>query len=497
MEIDRLSATIRRRSPWEGIDLGFAMARRWFLPLWSLWWATALPVTVVAVALLHDHPTLATFVVWWLKPLYEPLLLVWLSRRLFGEPLRFGASLRAWREVLPPRLLPNLLWRRFSPNRSFFMPVSHLEGLKGKARHKRLGVLSRNHSAGSWLTVVGAHIEAILNLSFLAVVLFLVPQELLPDDLWQLFMEEDPRINWLTNAFWLLAISLMAPFYVAGGFGLYLARRTALEAWDIELAFRRMQPRFKGVRRAAAAVVGALAIALAGVPAERAFAAADPAESLSAERARVLIEEVLAHEDFGQRKRVTRWEYVGGGEDEAKEPQGRPRDRQWVSWLAQTLEIALWLGGAALLVWAVTRLLQVVKWLPAPPGRPAGRGGAPTVLFGLAVTPESLPEDIAATVQGMVAAGQLRPAMGLLYRATLAHLIHDRHLRIPDSATEGECRRMVQRTCPAEEAAFFGRLTRTWAGTAYGHRLPQAQEVTVLCQRWQGLYGAPQGGQDG
>ena len=51
---------------------------------------------------------------------------------------------------------------------------------------------------------------------------------------------------WLQFAFnavaW-LATMLIEPFYVGAGFGLYLNRRTEIEAWDIEIVLRRLRAR--------------------------------------------------------------------------------------------------------------------------------------------------------------------------------------------------------------------------------------------------------------
>jgi hypothetical protein len=225
MQLDQMSANIRSRTAWEGVDLGFAMARQWFLPLWGLWWMTAIPVILLALLVLHEWPVIAAIVVWWLKPLYEPLQLFWLSRRLFGEQLSLRETLGQWRRMILPRLFSNLTLRRFSPNRSFYMPVSHLEGLRGKERLKRLDVLSGDSSAGIWLTIVGAHIEIALTYSLVILVFYLIPDEVLQDSLWQMLEKEDATVIWLGNAAWLLAMSIFAPFYVAGGFSLYLTRR--------------------------------------------------------------------------------------------------------------------------------------------------------------------------------------------------------------------------------------------------------------------------------
>jgi hypothetical protein len=38
MDLSRTAADTRPRAPMESIDLGFALARTWFLPLWACWW---------------------------------------------------------------------------------------------------------------------------------------------------------------------------------------------------------------------------------------------------------------------------------------------------------------------------------------------------------------------------------------------------------------------------------------------------------------------------
>jgi hypothetical protein len=57
-----------------------------------------------------------------------------------------------------------------------------------------------------------------------------------------------------------LATTLIEPFFVGAGFGLYLNRRTEIEAWDVEMALRRLRERLGG----AAPLL--LALILLGVP---------------------------------------------------------------------------------------------------------------------------------------------------------------------------------------------------------------------------------------
>ncbi len=75
-----MAVRVRPRTAWEGIDLGFVMARNWFLPLWTLWLMTGLPLGLALYLLVGESVWLAMLLAWWLKPLYEPPLLFWLSR---------------------------------------------------------------------------------------------------------------------------------------------------------------------------------------------------------------------------------------------------------------------------------------------------------------------------------------------------------------------------------------------------------------------------------
>ena len=59
-----------------------------------------------------------------------------------------------------------------------------------------------------------------------------------------------------------MAVTTIEPFYVAGGFSLYLNRRTLLEGWDIELELRRCAARFTNARTGTAVLAGATLVAL-------------------------------------------------------------------------------------------------------------------------------------------------------------------------------------------------------------------------------------------
>ncbi len=137
---------------------------------------------------------------------------------MFGEAPGLGEVLRRTLSIVRPQLFANLTWRRFNPNRSFNMPVAVLEQLKGKERKQRIAVLGRGQHAGTWLTIVGIHFETLLELSFMVLLIVMLPEELRWVDMESFILTPGSLEEWLQHIGSLLAMSLIAPFYVAGGF---------------------------------------------------------------------------------------------------------------------------------------------------------------------------------------------------------------------------------------------------------------------------------------
>lgn len=487
MDLSRVAVVLRPRTPWEAVDLGFAMAHRWFLRLWGLWLCSAVPVYLAALALLPASTWLVpTLVVWWLKPLYEPPLLYWASRATFGEALTWREMRQSWWQTVQPGLISNLTWRRFNPFRSFHMAVMVLEGLRGRERRERMRVLGRNQHAAAWLTMLGLAFETVLELSFIVLVVLMIPDELRWADEWMLAFDSGGFSLMLGELGALVAMSLMAPFYISAGLSLYMNRRSSLEGWDIELGFRRiLSARAKPSSARATAAACALACVLgAGTTDVRAGDAPD------AEKAGAVISDVLEHPDFGRERTDTFWQYVGNGDQQREAPGWFGA---WVEWLVDVLqgffkgfaalsEVVLWVAVGVALVW-------VIGWAVANRGRAAPprrrhdrRAGAR--LLELDVSPESLPADIPGAARELLDGGDLRGALSLLYRGMLSRFVHDNHLRIDESATEGECLKLVSRTRPAAEKIYFADLTREWMAMAYAHRPPDGETVRILCNQW-------------
>ncbi|KRW70752.1 hypothetical protein AO741_05455 [Pseudomonas sp. TTU2014-105ASC] len=511
MQLSDSSVSIRPRSPWEALDLGTLLARRHAPLLMASWAAITLPVFGLISLLLWQHPSLALLLFWWLKPLYERMPLHILSKALFGQTPDFRESLKAFPRLLRPQWFASLTWRRLSMTRSFDLPVQQLEGLDGKARRQRLITLNlRNGRAASWLTIVGVHLEGALWLGLLGVLYFLLPAQLVQRWNWEDLLGLSGEWLWfehLSNLLYVLVLIVWEPIYVACGFSLYLNRRTHLEAWDIELAFRRLRQRLLGAIPALL-----LACSLLLWPADDAAWAAPTSQPdelqlgpddgrllhqpLTSEASRQQIKELLDQPPFQHRETVTRWRL--GDADDAQQPGALARlierllqgGSLWhgLENLAQALEVLLWAVLAALValvLWRYRDWLQTFGGRVRLPRR--RRSPSPTQLFGLDVAPESLPSDIPGEVERLWQHAP-RAALALLYRGLLSRLLHDFQLPLKAAYTEGEVLQHVHQLQHEALSRFAEHLTRHWQAQAYGHQPASQAARDQLCGDWRALF---------
>lgn len=504
MDLSRISAEPRLRSGWDAIDLGFVMARCWYRQLFLVW---AIPVAVcyLLLTLLPFETAFIPFLItWWLKPLWDRLPLMMGSRLLFGEPVGVWQTLKQGRSFIFKDWFAWLTWRRFSPSRSFDMPVTLLEGLKGEQRASRLGVLHiRAYNNATWLTIVGWHVESIL-LSGMLFFLYLLLPEGIQFEWWDWSADQIP--GWLDALFYglgCLSMMLFAPFYTMAGFSLYISRRMELEAWDIEIRFRHLlerQTRGKGIAAGLAALVLAPAL-LIGSPEALAIEEGEP---LHAQSSKTLIKEVLAGEDFHKMVEDKGWR-LKGREDNVEGVEPLP---DWFIYLvelyeslqdslgfladinlAQLLEILMWCFFLGLVGYLIYRYRSAIAGLlDIDSSADQVEEEVAQVLFGLDVRSESLPDDVPGEVLALWEQGKHREALGLLYRSSLSRLIHDHAMRFYDGHTEEECLVIVKRQAAPTLADYMQQLTRHWQRLAYAHREPEGDDVKALCEQWPGVF---------
>jgi hypothetical protein len=459
-----IAVELRPRSAWEAIDLGLAMLQRW-------WRAVLLPhalvlagvATVAAGAGAWLGKTWVAFLIlWWFKPLYDRVVLHVLARAVFGEQPGTRAVFAAAREWLGSGLLTYLLFRWWPDMaRSFTLPVRQLEGQRGRGARERLALLGRRTRASAvWLTIVCLHFEAVLYWSLQLVATMLVPAKALEG---RGFIEafSGEGWTWWHVAAYAAAVFVLEPFYVAGGFALYLNRRTLLEGWDLEVALRRIAERHAAL---AAAVLIAVGCALAPNPS---YAQKDPKKEIA---------EVLKAPEFPHERDTMRWM----PRDRSSQPSaGRPSFAVG-EWLALAARALLWAVIGAAIVFLVLKLYRA---LPRFSAAPREEYRPPEALFGLALAPESLPADVAAAASALAQEGKLREALALLYRGSLSQLVHRRGVRLLASHTELE----VLGLAPAETSRYLQALIDAWRACAYARRPPAAGSVEALAQGYRSL----------
>ena len=518
MQLERQQVVLRRRRSVEAIDLGFAMLRRWAAPILRAWVIGVLPPIVVIGVLLVDHAWLAVLVLMWLAPVLERAPLFVLSRALFGEQVGWGALLRAVPGLWGRRLPTDLLLLRFSLHRSMLAPVAMLEQLRGGALWRRRAALGRGQLVAAvgllafcWAAELGAWAG-----------LFSLVWSFLPDsplyDLSLMFDEDVPTPPWFATLLlgtWAAASSLTRLLYAAGGFGLYLNRRTEAEGWDVELRFRRL------AQRVSAAAGGALCllVALGGLgraqaqpiepvydvdpdvvfdaqvsdelveglelpelqpldPPEAPIEAGDMPSGVPAELAPTLTE-VLARPEMGAEEEQTRWKLRKTWDFGWEWPKPDERSPEWMVLFVELVGQVIQLLVALIVVLVVAFGLYYLVRLRGAPGAARRLRAEAAALEGETTpAPEAGPalDTLGREALRLLEAGQPEAALALLYRGSVGLLVEG-GLAIEDSATEGEVLRAARRGLPEGPLAYFRGLTLRWQTVAYAH---QAVDIEAL-----------------
>lgn len=524
MDLENAIGVLRPRRPWEAIDFGWLVGRRLYKDLWSAWALVAFPLCFALIATNWSRPWVAVAMLWLLRPIMDTPLLFVLSRGLFGQPSGLKALWPELRGVLWGELGWRLTLRRLDSYRSYRLPIGMLEGLRGRHRRERVRVLMQRQGAqAAEFTQVCLALELIVMMGLFGLVFLMLPEALHPD--WLLFFDDElwsvPRWGRFVFLGQVVAMTVVQPLYVAGGFGLYLNRRTLLEGWDIQLAFRRL------ARRAAnlgAATLLALTLVLS-VAVPTAFAEdveagefeafeddgldqggvegggterwVEGAEEIDApsldEPASVLgeldgdlqeqIDTILEHEEFGWDEPSTVWQRRQPAEN------APPILGFLGSLLGQLAEVLLWIAALSALGFLLLWLARASRVASLPQSAPARE--LPTELMGFDVRPESLPDNVQGAARALLEAGNRIEALSLLYRAALARLVHGYQLTLEDGATENDCVRAVR--AASGPTRWFESLTRAWQSEAYAHRPLQVEAIGELIDEWTLAIETPEG----
>lgn len=499
-DIRNLSVLPRPRSAWQAMDAGFTLARAHFLPLVLMWLGFSLPVFAIClfIQLWFDLPYML-FVWWWFKPLYELPILFFLSRAVFSENLSVTAAWKLSLKHFWTLFKTYLTLARCSTARAMTYSVVFLEALPRKQRAGRISTLCAVKTRHYLLMLACLHIEYILAYAIITLVGVLFFSSALAEFQWEFLFEslDDPTFQaWMAGASitTLIAAALVAPFYVAGGFLIYINRRMQLEAWDIEHRFRDIKPRAIKSSVIAGVLLTPLLFGTADpamaqdktlaqdttveqrktMPEERAESIMTPASAKAA------INEILQHKDFGYTK--TRTVPVLKERDEDEDDEERESlDLSFLeglvdamSSMATIFKIVLWTAVVffvGLLLYTLFRFKQSFSRPSAlTRHRPEGEDAQSHPLT------QDLPVDIVATAEQLLSQGQRRQALSVLFRGALRSVMYEHEMKIASGATESDCETSVAAVANQQQVQTFTHLLGVWRKEAYANQ-PQPEDV--------------------
>ncbi len=489
MELENVTVEIRPRNPWEAMDLGILLIREFrqqIIPAWII-------ITALTFGLLHlltgGSLVLSMFLFWWLKPAFDRILLRIFSRALFGTQTTTMESLRSIPEIFSTGLWINLTLLRFNPSRSFHLPVWMLEGLRGESRVKRIRLLAANiRFYPMWLTGSCQLMELVLQIAPLLLLAALIPEGIGSDLISTvMFGEELPGwIAFFTSFFFYLSVVIIEPIYVASGFMLYIDRRTKLEGWDIELAFRRMAKRLESAQKPTPLASSLIAVLITSALLTGNISDLQAAPTV--EESRQVINDVLNAEDLNRSKKYTKWVPNWEDEEDFDETNFLAQIKQLIDYIAQLFRGAIWVAVALMIILLIIYHKKWLDILGKIRRRPKKKQPIEQ-LFGLDLTPESFPDDIPNSAKNLVNSGNLRAALSLLYRASLSNLLDQDELNLRSSDTEGDVLALAKTHISRTRSQYLETLTTSWKNTAYGHHQPDQKTAILLCQQWRQHFG--------
>ena len=231
---------LRQRSVWEAADSGILLWRDCFLyliPFFAIpFWACAIFIHFIA----GFNLMLSCFILWWLKPFFDRLILHVVSRRFFSRDNDKTNSTKLRKGILESilrGLLGDLLWRRLSPFRASRMPIRVLEKLKGKRYKERKKALALG----------GLNFCIIISAICILLELMLLTGEIGFISIFLQLFSANSLILLISEIeyFWIIFYILFSfnyilseSFYVCMCFGLYINSRIEVEGWDLQLQFQ-------------------------------------------------------------------------------------------------------------------------------------------------------------------------------------------------------------------------------------------------------------------
>jgi hypothetical protein len=456
----RIEDTLRRKDFREAADAGLLFWRQNFTAFLPFF---AVPFLICAFALRLLPDNLKYFswlVIWWLKPLFDRIILHIISVRFFENSAGLKRLCRGLGNSLYRGIIGDLLWRRFSPVRSAVMPVRVLEkNIKsGYGFIKRKKLLEKGNTGYCFLlTVWGIAVETAL---LVGQMLFVITMAELMTGSFLSSIESFSDVEVLFYAAYCINYILVETIYVCMGFSLYINSRIEVEGWDIEITFRNLTEKLKG--RGKNAIIAVLLLACLFMPLKT--HAADDHIPLAT------LQTIFESPEFGSEE--DSWGIRLRNPPQPGEIAEFNRDRmQHLRQIfAYFLRFLIICGTAAFLV---VIFIYLRKFIYNKTGRIDSPSAKP-----LNVNYAEDPELLLKKAVSFHEQGEIRLAWGYCAAAAIHSWQHYHGITFPPDATESDCANIVN--LPA-----FSKLVKHWVFLAYAGRFPPAgsfEEAVIFCE---------------
>ncbi|MBA7519993.1 hypothetical protein ES705_12081 [subsurface metagenome] len=428
MDLDNSAFVLRQRSPFEALDAGILLYRKFYRKL-CIFFVPIFLIVTIAARLLPSHLIFLSYIiVWWLKPFWDRLVLYPLSVYFFEQDAKFKSIFHLLTSYVFKGLIADLTIRRFSPWRSYRMPVRMLE--KGGSTGSRISFLAkRGQGTAFLLTIFILGLEIVLlsgEIGFFIKISSLISPELLFTLNWY-----DPWVEPVIYSLFALHIMFLEPLYTAMGFSLYLNVRITFEAWDLRLAFEKLTAERKYSVSRNSKILLLLLYFLFFSPDQITYSQETAADKL---------EQILLSPDFGgtEEKWNIRlrddWKSFSQRKNNSKGfqlPLLNPGEN--IGYIMRAILIGLFVGAA--IFFGVSRL-----GFHSIAGRNSGGKDEKKRRDGT-LNPEELysSENLLRKAKNRYYYGNEREAWILLFSAFIKGLDENMGIKIPKQATEGEC----------------------------------------------------------
>lgn len=504
MELNQLAIKARRRNPWQVFDLSQLFVRQHWWAISKVYAAIALPIFVICWLVFPIE--WAMWLVWLLKPAFERPMLDYLGKTSFSQPTTTWSCLTSFKQVNFGQLLLACTIYRLSPNRAYLAPVEQLEKQSGSAAQKRKQLLVHRckHNQIGWITLC-VHFEMLLLIGLITLVYTFIPEGITIDSQlsWESF-----TYSWLFDVYYLLyffSLMLIAPFFVTGGFLMYLNSRIELEGWDIELAFKRIAGRVKQLSSQSGMVsswiIAAIIISLSYLPSTPAMAQTGDSVELSKNEQLTPVQQKIRdnvasiYQD--QELVVSETMWIPKFDDQV-EP-----DLSWLDSLkgffkalaniSPILGYLMWGLVIALCCWVVYQIyLHAHLWFKPSSIKSVSSNNAAKKHFDAPnflqpINNQSWPSNLLNAALDANQQQQTRLALTYLLRHALQLVDKQYPELLHPSMTEQECQRALAKLLPSETNSLYQSLLDCWCKQAWAHQVIEAQQILNLIEAFQQL----------